>query len=192
MKNHNVKIVLILLLSAFLFYKCEDEKKAQEKSTHEELFWLTRDIQNQPTDPCTDSYWTPGGSYSGYMVLFDTNKSKISCAGASTSPPGGMIFYTNGNNIGTFTLSQQTPRTPLQCKHNNPSLGGYQFSENSWYKQDANNPRNANFLFKHTLQKDSNGNIIGMDSFTNYNSGDILFCCDQPGQYPLCGKLQIN
>ncbi len=57
---------------------------------------------------------------------------------------------------------------------------------------DASDAHKANFLFKHTLQKDSSGNVIGMDSFTNYVSGDTLFNCNQRDNIYGCSKLKIN
>ena len=119
--------------------------------------------------------------------MYDSNKIKIAYAGVYNLP--GLIYNANGIEI-TSSINVQVPRIPLQRKRNDGT--GITYAETSWFKQDVNNTRNANLVFKHTLLKDSNGNIIGMDSFTNYNSGDILYGCDNNTFAYGCTKLQIN
>lgn len=198
MKSQIVKS-LIICFSLQIFINCietPDESKRKKESKKDTFsdFYNTYALAGgfQSKDACTDEYWTRTCTcFIGYIILYDSSKVKVDCAAVSLPTASDSHTYNaDGSLVTTTIISQQTPRIPLQCRHVKSSNPTY--SVNSWYKQDLNNPRNANFLFKHTLQKDLNGNITGMDSFTNYNSGDILYCCDQPAEHPLCDKIQIK
>lgn len=123
---------------------------------------------------------TPGGDPFEYEIDISTSGNK-QCGYAydQTKISSGAIFdYNSGQKINPIEVNAGT-KLACRCYGTNPPLTG----ETQWYKRNNTTEFKATLFFTHSYQKDTNGNIIGLDPFIPTTSGDTFYCLRS-----VCGK----
>ncbi len=194
MKYPLKSIITVVFLCTFL--RCNPDKlpkqlKPKEKR-EDSLDYITAwkllfDAQNRG-NKCLDENWA-NDSYSQHVELISNGNRE--CGGLSRLNT--HIYNSTRQLISskTITLKQDLLCANLKVQETFSNLD----IPYTWYRVINTNPTTGEFIMKHSLQKDSFGNYIGIDSFTNYSKGDELLCCsnalnkDNPS---ICEKLKYE
>ncbi|HMY70044.1 MAG TPA: hypothetical protein PL163_25600 [Leptospiraceae bacterium] len=169
-QNDKLKILTCLLLTRCFLgdYKTEGEKRDERKEKIVFLWSLGTLISKN--DPCDRAYYGDTGSYSEIVRTVGITVNYC----APVLSVNFDLYNTSNQQIISKIVSAGTE---LQCR--TALVNGVLFEEirYSWYKKESSASNTVRLVFTHTIQKNSSGTAIGVDNFTNYNKGDILYCC---------------
>jgi|JI10StandDraft_1071094.scaffolds.fasta_scaffold58441_4 hypothetical protein len=174
----------IVLTFFFSLSGCNSEnmpkqlKPKETKSTIDDEF-TTLNIILRKQDKCLDENWE-----AGHVELY-IDGSRV-CGGLQKD--NSDIYASTKRRIIDKTI---TTKQDLWCTFIDDEGKITTQDIYSWFKVTKASPLTAEFVMKHTLQKDSNGKVIGMDSFTNYSKGDELLCCSRFSSY-YCEKIKYE
>lgn len=180
--------ILFFLTHCFSFESTEEKELKQiERNLWIQLFLFQSEMQyyQSTNDICSINYW--GTTYYRDVAHLYKNGNR-DCAPVTRFDLQ-IIYNDKGQKLGEST----NEIVPLQCRVN--IVNGYLVSTTvySWYRQTGLNPLRADFVFQHTVVQDESGKAIGVDSFTNYSKGDVLYCCAGLSSYlPACQRFQVN
>ena len=171
MKNLKGRLAVILCM-VFSYcgedLKTDEEKKAESTAKLVQL-WMIGSIAAS-SDPCNMAYYSDTSYYS--EVVRTSGDTVSYCAPVFSV--NSYLYDASNQKITSDTVSAGTA---LQCRTS--IVNGVLSAEikYSWYKKESSVSNTVRLVFTHTIQKNSSGTAIGVDNFTNYNKGDILYCC---------------
>lgn len=161
-----MKIIIFLFL--FSFSSCREKEYKDPTANPLYAYWVIAGCGE--TNYCDDNSWTQG-RYAGAIQLQKEGQSK--CGGLYTFAKT-RIYDENSTLITNNSISSVIPLRCMSIENNKIREGIY-----SWYLKDAEIPKRYNFLFQHSLTRDSSGQILSTDTFSAYKSGDTILCCSE-------------
>ena len=188
--------LIILFICLFFFLECNPDNLPEQLRPKEKIqdsldYYTSMKLLLEAShreNKCLDENWDTN-DYSQHVELFSNGK--MECGGLKKKNT--QIYNSSRQLISNQTI---TAKQDLICAFlQTNEIASNQDTAYSWYKITKVSPVTGEFIMKHTLQKDPNGNVTGIDSFSKYNLGDSLLCCsitinkDNP---PRCEKIKYE
>jgi len=180
-------ILFVFLFLAAVFASCffdtRKQDKAEKESQRYDKFLADVAMIQNLTSGVTgcrlitippDQISIPASNAEGFRCIF---------RGTTNSKYFRIVNYETGEPIVTENnFVSANSKLVCRCINTKLPLTG----ENVWYKRNAETPGWASPFFVNKYQKDSNGNIIGIDPFIPTIKGDTLLCvpsCDNTNYF---------
>jgi len=168
-----VLFVFLFLAAVFAscFFDTRKQDKAEKESQRYDQFLSLLAVIDGKYYEITGCHIT--GSNPDKTIIPASNSNGVRCI-SFIIPDSEFFFVYNVDTKEAVVVNAVQNNTKLICKCENsqsPHTG-----ENTWYKRNSIYSNRAEPFFTHTYQKDSNGNIIGVDPFIPTNPGDVFLC----------------